>query len=141
MGLRLPKSIYVAGSSRERELVAAYQTALQAAGWMLAHDWVAKMNACLVSDVDLTDYEQRRYAQDDIRGIERCQVFWLLAPSTPSVGAYVELGIALSTGRHVVVSGQQSLFTSLANERYATHAEAFVALAKPADRFLVSGVP
>lgn len=135
-----PKSIYVAGSSRERELVAAYQTALQAAGWALAHDWVAQMNACHIPDVDLPIEAQRRYAEADLAGVRRAQVFWLLAPSTPSIGAYVELGYALAlhdwcnfNAPRVVVSGLPSLFTSLAHERYSTHAEAFAALTKPGE--------
>lgn len=140
MGLRLPKGIYVAGSSRERELVAAYQTALQAAGWMLAHDWVAQMNACHIPDVDLPIEAQRRYAEADLAGVRRAQVFWLLAPSTPSIGSYVELGYALAhSGPRVVVSGLPSLFTSLAHERYATHAEAFAALTRPGELPAVQG--
>lgn len=145
MSLKLPKSIYVAGSSRERELVSAYQTALKAAGWWLAHDWVAQMNACHIPDVDLPIEAQRRYAEQDLAGVRRAQVFWLLVPSTPSIGAYVELGYALGLdtrdhgGPRVVVSGLPSLFTSLADERYATHAEAFAALTRPGELPAVQG--
>jgi nucleoside 2-deoxyribosyltransferase len=139
--LKLPKSIYVAGSSKERELVAAYQAALRAAGWMLAHDWVAQMNACHIPDVDLPIEAQRRFAEQDLAGVRRAQVFWLIAPSTPSIGAYVELGyaLALQGGPRVVVSGLPSLFTSLADVRYDTHAEAFAALTRPGELPAVQG--
>lgn len=128
------KSIYVAGSSKERELVAAYQAGLRAVGWRISHDWVAEMNAAAVPDHELSVDQQALFAEADLLGIDKAQVFWLLSPSAPSIGAYVELGYALGcNGVRVVVSGRPSLFTSLAHERYATHAEAFLALTRPGE--------
>lgn len=123
-----PKAIYVAGSSREAALVAAYMDGLRAAGWIVTVDWPAAVAASPVPDHELPLEVQQAHARWDLAGVASAQVLWLVGPSTPSVGAYVELGFALARGVRVVASGPQSLFTSLAAERYATHAEAFAAL-------------
>ncbi len=129
-----PKSIYVAGSSKERELVSAYMRGLEAAGWRITLDWPAAMDASPVADTAMTLVEQERHAYADLKAIDDADVFWLITPSTPSTGAWFEAGYARRADRRprIVISGaaQFCLFSSLAHERYDDHASAFAALTR-----------
>ena len=125
-------SIYVAGASSERDMIARYMSGLRRAGHVIAVDWVAAMAACPVPEADMPEAEALRYAHADLRGIRECDVFWLLAPSTTSTGAWLELGYALGQRKAaVVISGPcPSIFARCASTRFAVHELAFGALCR-----------
>lgn len=110
--------IYIAASSREVERVRAAQAAVAARGWTLTLDWLTPMLANIEAgrpDAALGDEEAAEYARADLAAIASADVLWLLAPTQPTKGAYVELGYALGTRRvPVVVSGPRtSIFEAL----------------------------
>ena len=131
----MTRRIYVAGASTERERIARYMGALRDAGWTITEDWCASEASLGKSDADLDDETARRVAERDLDGIERADVFWLVAPSSPSFGASTELGYAVARrGSHdaptrIIISGPcPSIFARLADERFPSHVAALQAL-------------
>lgn len=118
-----PVLVYVAGSSKEIDRVQVAQQAVVDAGASISFDWTAVVVANMragITDEMLPPAIKRRHARADLGGIERADVFWLLLPETPSIGAWVELGSALAAakghGRPVVVAsghGPRPLFAEL----------------------------
>ena len=110
---------------------------LEAAGWRIALDWTAAMDEAGAADHELPEPVQRAAAAADLKAIDAADVFWLLVPSTPSTGAWFEAGYARRADRRprIIVSGAASfcIFTALADERHASHAEAFAALTRDAE--------
>ena len=129
--------IYVAGASTERERVARYMGALRDAGWEITEDWCAS-EASLGVDDDLDDVTATAVARRDLNGVDRADVFWLVAPERPSFGACTELGYAMAQRRYrrtptrIIISGPcPSIFARLADRRYPTHLDALRALTEP----------
>lgn len=123
-------NIYVAGSSLEVALIEEYMRRLRAAGHIITHDWTVPVReSAQIAQRDLTEADRWRHARADRQGVLDADIFWMLIPTTPSSGAWVELGIAAGGGRPglSIVSGdwRRSIFTSLADQRFDTHAEAF----------------
>ncbi len=124
------RTIYVAGASSEWEMVQKYIKALRGAGLHITHDWTEQVAAARAADRSDRDYskeERRAYAEDDVNGVLRARLFWVLAPEGASTGAWVELGLALHDGKIVIVSGdaQKCIFADLADFSFKTHEEAF----------------
>jgi hypothetical protein len=121
--------IYLAGSSLEAWTVERYLIGLRAARFEICHEWPASVIASSVPDGKLPEADRVRIAGDCLRGVLACDLFWLLVPSTPSTGAWVELGAAAMRAPRpfMVFSGEwrRSLFTSVADERFDTHDEAY----------------
>jgi hypothetical protein len=112
-------AVYVAASSREMPRARWAMDALRAAGVRITCDWVAAIEAAGAANEGLTDEQRRRYASEDLYGLRLADVVWLLAPETPSAGAWVELGYAMAW-RHlrIVVSGPsrvRCVFAALAD--------------------------
>lgn len=127
------KQIYIAGSSAEIEEVARYARDLERSGWTIAHHWWEAFTlAGHVSghDRDLPNDVRRADAESCLTAVLSSQVVWLLAPSTPSVGSWVELGAAISHRKTTFVSGdwRRTLFSNLATRVFDTHVEALDAL-------------
>lgn len=126
-------NIYIAGSSQEAAIVADYMQRLRAAGHIITFDWTVSVLAATEPDSELPYSERVRHAREDVSGVYACDLFWLLVPKTGSRGAWVELGVALGfrqsmlARRSIFVSGdyRASIFTSLADEFYETHKEAY----------------
>lgn len=126
--------VYVAGASAELERAkTAMDWVREMPGLALAYDWVADVQKHRVeggkSDADLTNEQRFWLASNDASAVSECDTFWLLVPnvSVVTVGAWFELGVAVSTGRRVVVSGIQSgqhLFCSLAESTFAVDHDA-----------------
>ena len=130
--------IYVAGASTDRERVARYMGALREAGWEVTEDWCAAEAASGLDDGDLDDVTATAAARRDLNGIDRADVFWLVAPERPSFGACTELGYAVARrGSHdaptrIIISGPcPSIFARLADRRYPSHVAALQALTEP----------
>ena len=115
-----PLRVYVAGSSREMDRARAAMDYVRELGGVITFDWVAEIERVGSANDGLTDEQRRSSAAADLEGVEACDVFWLLAPETPSTGAWVELGIALGLREsiRIIVSGpgsKRSIFSALAN--------------------------
>jgi hypothetical protein len=109
-------SVYVAASGHEIERAERVVAQLRARGCTITHDWTAGMRRELAAgrrDRDLPDDEAHAYARRDIDAVRDADVFLFLVPETPSKGAWIELGIALSSRCDIVIAGdyQASIFT------------------------------
>jgi hypothetical protein len=123
--------IYVAGASKEIEIIEGFLARLRRAGYVITHDWTQDMREEALkgkTDVELTPEERARYAKLDLAGVESCEVFWLAVPANQSLGAWIELGFALALRAQsgvspvLMVSGPaSSIFTDLADFRFPTH--------------------
>jgi hypothetical protein len=123
------RSIYVAAASAEIDLAERCMAELRRHGWRITADWCAEMRNA-GPDHGLPHWRQQHHTRADLAGVAEADVLWLLsaAPGTETRGAWVELGYALRGNGRIVVSGEQSLFTSLAHERFETHEEALARL-------------
>lgn len=132
--------VYIAGSSKELDLVARYMDQVRAAGHEITCDWVAAMRQESKLDHELTPDEARMYAERDRRGVATADLFWLLLPKEKSEGAFWELGYTYARtclGRRpdrIIVSGNVGarIFCRLPEvEVFATHDEALCSFAAP----------
>ncbi len=126
-------NVYVAGASADWERAKVRMDWVRShPGLTLAYDWVADVVKYRVeggkSDAELTDGERFSLAGSDVSAVVRCDIFWLLVPhDTVTVGAWVELGVAIGEGRSVVVSGarhREHIFCSLADYACSTDTDA-----------------
>ncbi len=114
-------NVYVAGASADWERAKTRMDWVREhPGLTLAHDWVKH---------HLTDKERFSLSSSDINAVARCDIFWLLVPndSVATVGAWVELGVAIGAGRPVVVSGdrrREYLCCSLADHACSSDTDA-----------------
>ncbi len=121
-------SVYVAGSSSELERAERVIGALRDGGVEITHDWTRGVRDArergIVDDASLSPGEAYAAAREDHDAVRRSDAFLLLAPTTPTRGAWVELGLALaSVPGAVVVSGAasgDSIFTRLADRIFHT---------------------
>lgn len=133
--------VYVAASSREMDRARAAMTALRMHGVEVTVDWVAAIEAAGAANEGLSDEDRQRYAREDLDGVCVADVVWLLMPTTPTAGAYVELGYALArrevqddsdcTRTPIVISGpgqERCIFAALADRCVATDADALAAV-------------
>lgn len=126
-------AIYLAGASKEFERCETFRDRLIAAGHHVTRNWMADVRAnAHRPDGDIGKAERAAYARADLEGVAACNVFWLVTPELPSLGAWVELGYALRRSDEaqfqpvIVVSGPwRSIFGDLADYSFATHEEAF----------------
>lgn len=98
--------VYVAGASKERyERAIPMMERLRAGGVDVTHDWTVGMTGAPDSSLSLE--ERAQYAAEDIRGVLAADVVAFLAPlkGASSIGAWVELGIALGAGKPVFAAG------------------------------------
>jgi hypothetical protein len=124
--------VYISGSSRELDHLETLAAELAGhPGVTVADRWMRDVRANMAAgrtDADLTDDERHEAAEADYRDIRRSQVFWLVVPSTPSKGAWVELGLVVTNGGKIVIASgntNATIFCHLAEvKRFATHAEA-----------------
>ena len=125
--------IYIAGASAEWDRAQSRMDWARENGFTIAYDWVADVIKYRVeggqSDADLTKEDRRRLATNDMAAVIGCDAFWLLVPNEGAltVGAWVELGVALGAYRPVIVSGAcigDHLFCSLADHQYDVDTDA-----------------
>ena len=101
-------SIYIAGASKEMERCRRWRDAIYAAPRMsLTFDWPQA-----IAQHDESFVTPAQNAKDELQGVLRADVFWLLRPSNHSTGAWTELGMAIVAAvyqdkrREIVVSGR-----------------------------------
>lgn len=122
-----PLRVYVAGASAEPDRARWAMDAVRASGAEVAHDWLAAIEAAGSANGGLAHVVRQRAATECLEAVESSDVLWLLAPETPSAGAWVELGAALGAGIEVIASGPacgRSIFCSLAVDECPTDADA-----------------
>lgn len=122
--------IYLAGASRELDLIRGYRDKLVAAGHVVTHDWVAVLGEFIAAarkESDLDYEEMRSFSGEDLYGVRRAEAFWLLVPEAPSIGCWVELGhaihVAMMRKTTIVVSGNEkkSIFLAQGHQFFPTH--------------------
>jgi hypothetical protein len=89
--------IYISAASAEIGRAEAFAVAAGSIrGVGITHPWWEVMRAVGRPDHELTADERRAHAKADVLGVQRADVVVVLVPSAPSIGLYVELGIAIS---------------------------------------------
>jgi hypothetical protein len=83
-------TIYVAGASADRAMIAGYLAELRGAGWTVTYDWT--------TDPGWTDptHPRATSARADVEGIRTATVLWYVAPEAKSEGSHFELGVAVT---------------------------------------------
>lgn len=124
MTITIP-TIYVAGSSAEMPRATSAMHVARRIGFHVTHDWVGEIERVGTRQGENLSSEARvQIARNGIRAVKDARVFWLLAPTKPTVGAWVEYGIAVGAenydGKIVLISGEKegevpSIFTSVAH--------------------------
>lgn len=121
--------IYVAGASKEIDLIERLIAKLKEAGHEITHDWtvdVRREGGGSPNDSDV----RRTCALKDLEAVEACQIFWLVKPAetSTSTGAWVELGwaLALHKGKHLIASGasEKCIFADLVDHSFVDHEQA-----------------
>jgi nucleoside 2-deoxyribosyltransferase len=126
----LVKAIYVAGASSEADLVKRYAETLESRGWRITYRWfddVIEHRDKGIPDSALTPDQALNFAVCDRAGIMTADVVWFVMPTQKgSEGAPFEAGLATGLQKRVIVSGdfRRLIFTTLAEQRFATHDEA-----------------
>jgi hypothetical protein len=122
--------VYLAGASKEAEMVRGWVDRCRDVGIEVTRDWASEVIAHQAkggSDATLSIEERVKASLADLGGVCAADWVWLLVPAaTRSAGCWVEFGKAL--GRTpIIVSGDwsRSIFTSLAECRFERHEMAF----------------
>jgi len=98
--------VYVAGASAEIGRARGVIAALRARGLEIVHDWPAVIDAHGGrANTGLTDDERAAAAHECWAAACNCDVLLLLVPHATTVGAWVELGAALTTSALTIASG------------------------------------
>lgn len=125
--------IYVAGSSAETERAQKFTTALQQMGIQTTNTWIEEVVLHGGGNPDsASPGDRRRWAQQDLKGVDDADGVWILLPTQYSHGAFFEIGYALAKGKTIYSSGQctpPSIFLSLTIQ-FETDLEAFCAIVK-----------
>jgi hypothetical protein len=116
--------VYVAGSSKEIERAERVIAALRARGVEVSHDWTAtirRLGGSYTPDDAALLPELRADIEDGVFGAAFVLV---LAPSTPSIGMWVELGAAWAVSLPIVTAGSLAMhpwLRALAPQPYLQH--------------------
>jgi hypothetical protein len=122
--------IYVCGASAEAADVAADAEKLDESGWTITFRWwkpFLEGKHVPGKDASVSREERVRYALKELAAIREADVVWLRSPEMPTTGAWVELGMAIASAKHLVVSGEhrrRTIFTELAHVILPTHEHA-----------------
>lgn len=121
--------IYLAGATAELDQCAHYRDRLREIGHEITHDWISQVRDTIGPDHELSHETRHACALDDMRGVLRADLVWILAPQPTNVscGCWVELGMALAASSTIVVSGpwKRCIFADLTPHRYDHHDVAF----------------
>jgi hypothetical protein len=112
--------IYVAASSKEVERAKFVMNKLRELGHEITHDWTVEVEK--YKDTIPSDEILLKCAENDYQGVTTCDYLVLLSPKdqNSTIGAWVELGIALGLSTDILISGNadKCIFAHLANELY-----------------------
>ena len=138
-----PHTIYIAGSSKERQRVRERMHWIHAQdNLVLTFDWERHIDAVQtvlpLEDKHLPEAVQRDSAEKDTSAVVHANILWLLIPRTESTGCHTELGIAIGymqamqrnaptvSKRHIIASGtgKFNIFYTMADHRFVDDADA-----------------
>lgn len=123
---------YVAASSREMDRVDRALAALDAIGGKCTYRWIDDMRRDIAAgkkESDLTKDEARAAAVKCLRGVIEADVVWLLYPTTPTRGAWGELGACAVLGIPLVVSFEPTHYKAPEKDDPGAGAQIFSRLA------------
>lgn len=123
-------TLYLAGASAEIDRARKWAQALRDADITVLSTWVEVIGkAGAANPADATPEQLTKWTLRDEAEVKGSELLWLLLPAKGihTVGAYIELGIARASGKHIVTSGlHRPIFTPvLADVSFATDEEAF----------------
>jgi hypothetical protein len=116
--------IYICGGSSEMDLVAGYMRDLRDTGHSITHDWIATIRSNGDANPRVASNCLRaKWATDDLRGIERADIVWVILPIKPSLGCAFEAGYVAGFGDRFIISGdwRATIFSSRAFARFDEH--------------------
>jgi hypothetical protein len=122
--------VYLAGSRAELDRCETWQQKLIGEGIRITYNWIADCKE-YPKEEDLSITKKRAYAYNDISGVMKADLFWLLIPKIGGCGCWVELGLAIERNQHystwIILSGDQNrtLFSSYADYISPSDDEAF----------------
>ncbi len=132
-------AVYVAASALELDRAARAIAMLEAAGIRVVSTWIQSIAAAggVSNPRDVSAAQRRAWSVADFDELMVADVLWFLAPSTPTRGAWAELGCAYALSKRIVCSGDtgQSIFCAL-GEEYADDGAALTAIVTLLDREL-----
>jgi hypothetical protein len=114
--------IYVAGASKDLARIDRIYKALREKGHTITCDWVSVVRAAGSANEGET-LSLRAAAEEDLRGVDRAEVFFFAGPAVGSCGAWFEFGYAYrswivlrdSRVRIILVGDCPSVFAHLAD--------------------------
>ncbi len=125
--------IYVAGASKEIDLIEQLIARLKAGGHEITHDWTVDVRREGGGSPDDPGV-RRSCALKDLGAVRDCDLFWLVKPAetSTSTGAWVELGYALALthnvgmDKYLIASGtsQKCIFADLVDHAFVDHEQA-----------------
>lgn len=128
--------LYVAGASADFEACERYANVARELGFEIVCEWwkdVKRTRAAGLADRDLDHETRRDLATKDLCAVQIAHVLWLVCPppDVHTTGAWCELGVAITSGVFVVVSGdhRQCLFTAKGTRIFDRHVDALEFLA------------
>jgi len=119
--------VYLAGASAEVDVCEWYRDRLLASGVEIVHNWMASVRANPERrDNEVPRRDRKRIAATCANHVASADVFWLLVPREPTIGAWVELGIAFGSARPAIVaSGPWATIFMDLTDRFTEHEHAF----------------
>jgi hypothetical protein len=114
--------VYVAGASGELEHIEWWMAKLRAACIVITYDWTQNIRYSKNNPID--DKYRKDCALLELQGIDESDLVWLLLPTVPSIGCYVEMGYALGKQKLLVLSGlitPNNIFAMLGKEHISIH--------------------
>ncbi len=123
-------TLYLAGASAEIDRARKWAQALRDADITVLSTWVEVIGkAGAANPADATPEQLTKWTLRDEAEVKSSELLWLLLPAkgVHTVGAYIELGIARASRKHIVMSGlHRPIFTPvLADASFSSDEEAF----------------
>ncbi len=132
--------IYIAGASKESDVIAYYMDRCRSCGIVITLDWIEEIRK-QGGPMDPNVRVRRKAARKDLRAAVIGDATWVVQPENASTGAWAELGAVLgwryalrghTKSPELIVSGPETrcIFSDLADKRFTSHNAAFEYIAK-----------
>lgn len=113
--------IYIAASSNDIARATIWHQRAIAQGIQTTSAWLDVIKeAGDANPRDASDRDRAAWAYDDLQGVHRADLFWLLVPpiDKPTRGAWIEFGFAQARNKRIICSGdtKQSIFSAIGTE-------------------------
>lgn len=125
----MTKAVYCAGSGFLGARVRPWEQMLRADGAIVTSSWSRHSEAWAGKDDRLPHDDAKAVARVALAELRSAQVFWLfVTDKSATVGSFIELGIAMSELKTIVISGpghRQSAFMALADKTFEQDSDAY----------------